>query len=472
MSTPESTPTGSQSPVPSEEGYIPPPERVLPPSLADKIRKIPSESLQGPMDIHFKSVVGLLLHGQGLHYSDEFVSELADVAQTYMHELINGLHKFTEVQRRKRPSRTDVALLLRFEDIHPGDLYGQYEATLRFPNKGELAVVEGQIHATIESLSHEPAVEESDPLHAFFANEHYEITDLVPKQRRRPTYVPPYLPDLPPDYTYQTTSQYMAQVTDLKEIRLKLVEESRLTDHSLYDLIENDDRKWRKEIEDELNTADSDDDSIMSGRRGSIESPAHHEQPEVVEDQQEPTKAFDIEAYARLRVAIRQRRAAELALRRQRRADNLYIQAEELYSPYATQQPGAGDDARFDGLVSAEFRAVIGAVRAAERKKKKRLEHIRREKERREAERNHDQIEFGFNFNVANNISDSDSDDDHGAIVFEDEHQQIEIPTETLVEEEVDIDSDAFEDLEIPMPAPTDVAIGPLPQSDLDMEDI
>ena len=77
---------------------------------------------------------------------------------------------------------------------------------------------------------------------------------LLPKLNtdNKPRYIPSYLPDLPPDYTYQSTPEYNKPLTDLKELRIRLVQESRMTEDSLYKLIENDEIEWRKKFEDEL----------------------------------------------------------------------------------------------------------------------------------------------------------------------------------------------------------------------------
>lgn len=427
---------------------LPPYERLLSPETLSLVNDpIPSILSISSIDFEFSKIISLILNSKGYLYTQDFLKEVTDLSIIHFHDIIGNLKKFSEIQRRRKPSLSDAKLALKSKKLKPNDIFVEYERSKTFEDRKGLSKINDQIKHLLDSYNAEAvAFDEEDPSLPFFTNEHYEITELVPKESGKPVYVPSYLPDLPPDYTYQNTSKYMDQIKDTKQIRLKLVEESRLTDSSLYDLIANDDRTWRKEFElrlakDNIDLLESDEESIMSDA-GIEKDQTDTETPLLVDDKKTlnddtafkfedqkklenekilpkvDNKSFDFVEYARKRKLIQQNQEEKILHKRKLREENIFFKAEKLYSPYATSIPTADDDLYFRDVITNEFKAVISAVRKAEKKKERKIQKILQEKERkeREMENKQESVQFGFSFGDSKNIledNDSDSDDDN-----------------------------------------------------------
>lgn len=83
--------------------------------------------------------------------------------------------------------------------IKAGKLYKEYEETKLIAKKykSEIDLVNSQTTELINEFKEDNKFDENDPSLPFFTNEHYEITELIPKQSSKPIYIPFYLPDLP-----------------------------------------------------------------------------------------------------------------------------------------------------------------------------------------------------------------------------------------------------------------------------------
>lgn len=210
----------------------------------------PSIDAESPVELLLRKSIATYLDSSH-SFTEEFLWMVANLTSGYLNELISSLHKYTEMQRKSKPSKSDAQLVLNQHSITPNKLFDQFEKQKEFKNRSEIDKLEKK---TISLIDPHKDVEYSqdEPSLLFFTNENYEITELVPKKFAKPDYVPYFLPDLPPDYTYQKTPRYMDRITDLKEMRLKLVEESRLTEKSLYSLIDDEDIKWKEKFEMEL----------------------------------------------------------------------------------------------------------------------------------------------------------------------------------------------------------------------------
>lgn len=429
---------------------VPPLQRKLSPETIQLLNKpISTSNVISPIDFQLSKVVGLMLSSQNLSYSQEFLTEVTDLSIIYLHDIIDSLRKFTELQRRSRPSIGDTRLLLRTKGIPTLHLYDEYVKSKQFSKRNELNVIDQQTNHIIQELDTATyQLDKEDPSLPFFANESYEITQLVPKSAGKPIYIPEDFPDLPPDYTYQKTSEYMELVDDLKEIRLKSVEESRMTDESLYNLIENDDRIWKTNFEQELaQDIESDEESIISAngqdKNTDVETPVNiGDEPEIKQFGEEPDKpqsgkAFDFEEYAKKRKNIIEKRKLATEKKRRLRQENIFMIAEKKYSPYAASIPSEDDDKFFKDVISKEFKSIIKAVRVAETKKQLQIAEILEKRKQQEKEKS-EQIEFGFSFNTNTNIDDSESEDEGEVDIQFDSEQPEKLNTEEVLTVEPD----------------------------------
>ncbi|KAL7662436.1 Transcription initiation factor TFIID subunit 8 [[Candida] zeylanoides] len=395
---------GSRSPQPPREEYIPPLRRRLSPETQRLLAK-PTASIDTATaeDLLLLKIIALMLQSTQIAVSEEALWRIADLTALYLHDLVETLHKYTELQRKSRPSKSDVVLLLQAKHIEPGHLHREFERAGAFSGTAQ--------HAVAQRLE---AVARAGPHEEVLGNEHYEIADLVPRSAAKPAYVPSFLPDLPPDYTYQATPQYMKRSTDMRAMRVKLVEESRLTERSLYSLADDDEDKWRQSLEREMehgDTGDSDEDSLMDR----AEPPTDVESVDgevAAKPGVAGSKRFDIVRYAHHRLKIRAAREARVAAQRQARAANVFVAAEEHFSPYATKEVTPEIERHYESLLQNAFKEVIVSVRHAEQHKKRKLAQVAEERAHRERERAaaREEVEFGFAFNGKDASSDDDSD--------------------------------------------------------------
>ncbi|KAI5952941.1 hypothetical protein CANMA_005042 [Candida margitis] len=365
---------------------------------------------QSPTDTQLAKIVAILLNSQGFHFSEEFLSQMYELVIEYMNHLLGSLLDYTQLQRRRKPVLSDIKLVLKENEIRPSDLAEQIQYSRSFP-----ASHRQQISAVISDSNEEPVDNERS------SNEQYEITEVVPNIRTKPSYIPSYLPDLPPDYTYQSTPTYSQPLTDLKQLRMKLVQESRLTEESLYKLIESDESelKLKAQFENEL-------DQLMKS-----ESVARlNDEGETRIDEKEETKAadvtdtassaavpydttnkFDFIKYAQQRKDLQLRKQSKLEEQQQKRDADIFMKAELYYSPYATRDPTTETDKYFKDILNDEFKKVIASIRASEERRQKELAAQKELKEKQEREfREQNEIQFNFQNKDASDSSDLDSD--------------------------------------------------------------
>lgn len=460
----KSSPSSNISTPMVKDDYIPPPQRRLGPH--ENALNLPFSSVEStdPVTFQLRKIVGLLVatskHAPG--FSGEFLDEATQLAAQFMSRVVSALHKLTEVQRHLRPGLADLEMCLLDHGIAPTDLHSEYLRT-----KSATAATRKALDRVARDLdvllreynANNYTLDKDDASLVFHANEQHEIAGLVPRQATRRDYIPSYLPDLPPDFTFTLTGHYMPTTTDLKQIKLRLAEETRLNEASLYRLIDDDERRWRQALERDLSEIagsedeESADDEIMSPAADKtvtdIETPDPGEakvsgekhpllelgkdlghglgqesgkEPEKKPAQElttgDPGKRFDFVEYARKRRAARERYGVEMEKRRTARHADVFMRAEAIFSPYATKPPLETDREFFSGVLNESFKRAIKATRAAEKKKQRRLARIAEERKKREAEQaeQNGAFEFGFAFNPAANILDDsdDSDDDIG----------------------------------------------------------
>lgn len=406
-----------------------------------------------PMDFQLRKFAGLIVttHKAKPQFSEEFIDELGNLASEYLHKLIGLLHKYTEVQRHKRPGVHDLDICFHNNCISPGSLYLEYERSRVLPEATKLHknTLDRQANQLLDDFyAEEFHLDKNDPSAVFHANDQHEVASLIPRQLLRPSYIPDYFPTLPPDYTYQNTGNYMKTITELKQIKLKLVEELRLNEGSLYKLI---DREMPEEAV--LSELDSDDEDIMSvsgeGHATDVESPQEanaeasetKEKPKEDESQPAPeepkpssnTKRFDFVDYAMRRKAAKERAAKKLAAHRKKREDDILLKREKKYSPYATALPTAEDNAFYELFLQKSLKRVVQATKEAHEKKRAKIAELLEERARqeKEQEKNAGSFEFGFAFNPnANVLDESEEEDDVGELDFGDDFKLVENRTD------------------------------------------
>ncbi|KAK6204261.1 uncharacterized protein RJT21DRAFT_5773 [Scheffersomyces amazonensis] len=459
-----------------------------------------------PIEFALTKSIGVILEEKGYYVSKEFVDQLTELTALYFHNFIKSLLDVTQSQRRRVPTLSDFSLILRLRKTHPIDLlkeYYQFNRRLSKTSRDKLKSISVDTIQLLERIqSQDVILDETDESLPFFINENYEIAAILPEKSSKPNYIPSYLPELPPDYTYQNTSDYTKRLNDLKQLRIKLVEESRLTQKSLYGLIDDDENKWKKSIEDQVTQAEV-EELIKARTNEDKESTEDEQKPEVVVDDEKnkeseeiekdseqevkivepesedilkdkiieqsqvegvpekksdeveevivvdgeakieeesvkkqppPPFVFDFEAYAKKRRLISEKKEQRIQAKRQLRGNNIYMKAEQYYSPYATARPTAEINNYFTNILDESFKSVIKQIRIDDSVKQKKIQQLLeqraiKEKER-ELEREKQQESMTFQFDNLVSSSDDDDDDDD----FPDFSS---VPKETAIEKSV-----------------------------------
>lgn len=417
--------------------------------LAPPLTRVPTDPSDEAVEFQLKKAIAVHLKLRGrLYFTQQFLDMAASLATEYLHDLCKGLRTDMELQRRQKPALPDMKVLFRVKGIPVWNIYEEGSLTKKIYQyiKYDVDKISLETQGIIARLNETGICDDDEPLHLFFTNEQYEIALLVPTHTTKPSYIPSYLPELPPDYTFQHTPQYLETTTDLKKLRVNLVDQSRIAEKLLYNLIEDDDTKWKQQLEHDLEESDNDRMSLdgdhpLSGTEaeekevddkpekpeeapaanGSVKAepkgpqPLDPQDPFSIDYQTGPvTPGFDIVKYAALRTKIAAKREGEVERRRKKRNRNVYMQMEKYFSPYATNTPTPEVAAQFDAKVTALFKATIRTLRSQEVAKREQLAEIVAERERQETARQaeRDKNDFAFSFNRMGDEPSLDSDDD------------------------------------------------------------
>lgn len=398
-------------------------DRAQQAAKVERISKVETDPGDEAVAFQLKKSIAVHLKSRGRSFfTQQFLDMLASLATEYLHNLCVGLRTDMELQRRHLPSLSDIEVLFRCQGIRTLSIYEEALLTKKIYRyiKYDVDRISKETQQIMTKLNDgDYHVEESDPSYLFFTNECYEIALLVPTQTRRPSYIPEYFPELPPDYTFQHTPEYLSTITDLKRLRINLVEESRVAEKLLYNLIEDDDTRWKTQLEGDLVQPNVQRELEADRKATSIASAARNVEPndDVVElesgkervssdttiDPLEGTvnsQTFDIVKYAKLRHLIHERRRTKIEERRGQRQKNPFMNMEKYYLPYAVYSHTPETAAKFDELVITGFKEVISQVRTHHSLQRKQLEKVMAERDRivqqRQAER--DKLDFAFNF--------------------------------------------------------------------------
>ncbi|WPK26272.1 hypothetical protein PUMCH_003621 [Australozyma saopauloensis] len=265
LSKPKTTSTPPQFRTVSESAYIPPHQRRLGEYLAKVELPHAMANSANVIDFELQKLVGLIVKSSPKNpaFSAEYIHEVTDLSIKFMDLFCTTLRKLTDLQRHSLPGVADLELCLQKLDISPADLHTEYIRHKSLPNsvRQQAARLKGEVdHLLSEYNAEKYDLHKDDPSLVFYTNEQYEIAALVPQQMRSRDYIPEYFPELPPDFTYRLTSSFMDTTLELKKIKMKLFEESRLNESSLHKLIDDDEKRWLEELNEQL-AEDSEDDS-------------------------------------------------------------------------------------------------------------------------------------------------------------------------------------------------------------------
>ncbi|AAS50643.1 ABL128Wp [Eremothecium gossypii ATCC 10895] len=335
----------------------------------------------------------LLAQAVGLHLktmrSDVGITQLGfenlvQFVELQLDDMLQILHRFANVQRRNEVSLKDVRLFLHGCGVEEESLYEEYVRSqyVRQQHAGAVRSIEEQ-SASLMGHWHQPMSEEEllSSSHAEFFFKDVDILNLVPPTNNNNHYVPKWLPEFPPDHTYKFTSIYNQPITDERQMKRKLFEESKLSEKALLHMLGTATKKPRAD-DAQLPQIISDgqqENLLIYGpeRRRLAPEPA-------------PTRGFNIEDYARCRVELARRRVEEFEQQKLQVQKNPFIRAAAACSPYATTRLSRkAIEREFGVLLHRSYIGVLHAIPRLRRTKARELAAAyERERARQESMRN------------------------------------------------------------------------------------
>lgn len=252
--------------------------------------------------------VSVMLKELGMRYVNNSALEgITDLAAQYMGLIIDSLHEYTEIQRRHKPSKTDVCLLLKQGYFTLADVVDQHNRCQRINGKYAKLLTElnNQARSFTDTQDGEPS--KNDPMYVFM----HETTSIV-RPEKRLSFIPKWMPSFPPEYTYKATPTYSKCITSARELRSKLIVEGRLGEKALHHITEVEGGSdSEKSVEMSISESESDSESGNEhkemphglGKTGKVEESKQKKEVAIPVPAKEDTK-FDIVEYMKKRLSI------------------------------------------------------------------------------------------------------------------------------------------------------------------------
>lgn len=353
------------------------------PQLSTKIRN----DCLDPMELLTQRAIAIQLKSLNIDFTDSALEDLFDLVTTYMHGLLEGLQKITQTQRRSKASPKDLKLLLREHNISTGELEDEF---IRYKkDSSEILNAKKELETaakeTFENTTDD--IDPQDPSFVFFAVDQ-DLTKLIPPQHKRIKSIPRWLPEFPPDHTYRRTPKYLDRLTDQKVVRQKVVEESKLGEQALENLI-----KYGKKISagEDDNDVDNDEELLDTEESPKADQLIKEKTPTVegekVDIWSANEKKFDIQKYAAARIKFYKDKEEKKA-QKLKSIDREYFDIVAKLSAYGPDD--TNESVSPELYLEKEFKRTLHSLKSLKRKKAKR--QIERERLQEEEDRKRDEL--------------------------------------------------------------------------------
>lgn len=197
--------------------------------------------------------------------SEDTLALMNEWAEQFLHLITKRLVRLMEIQRRRLPNRDDLKLLLREGYIDNEGLNQMYILSQQYfktennkinevDKKAQLAL--SAFSGTDDGIFNNNAANDDN----LVTEEPWWIDQLIHRKKRK-SYIPEWMPPLPPDYTYKSTPKFSQRITNPVLLREKLVQEGRLGEKALDHIIINKDDNTLASplLEDESVTSSEDE---------------------------------------------------------------------------------------------------------------------------------------------------------------------------------------------------------------------
>lgn len=354
--------------------------------------------------------------------------------------------------------------------------------------KGVSRSIEKQsLEAQQEDANLEVANFVSDASSCFFSDVLENISQVVPLRTKRKPYVTKWMPRFPPDHTYKASAQFKERVTDPKLIKERLLREGRLGEKALYKLVRerpsseeivgkgdaegedlNEDLngdlseelsgelsgdfngdtnkdsskdsngdlngdlngkdlgKDSLSIEEDSDSKDSQENSFMPLQEtiNANEPTTEHDETRKSEIKNE-TKQFDIAAYATKRLNKLEKRKRGFEQKCKTRMQDPLIPVEKHLGSFGPSKVDESLPGLISDLIDEDYSHLLHALKAAEKRKSKRIEEEAKKRRRmqKEFEERHGFTEF--------NVEEDDVFDQEGDLNFSFDFDDADQPPES-----------------------------------------
>ncbi|KAG0657206.1 hypothetical protein C6P45_002514 [Maudiozyma exigua] len=371
---------------------------------------------------------------------------LSVLAMEQMDAMASELHRLTTIQRRHKPARTDVSLLLRGFQLNSSDLaltleQNQY-ITKQFNSQSDMINRESRDFNEMRNKVKEDKLLNDTPFQ-MIEQEQIAALPLISSNNLQ-KYIPSWLPEFPPDHTYMFTPQYNNPTTNEVLIRIKATEEGRQSEKSLIGLLSNQQATKSETILSNIKTEEDKEldemkhtESMYSPYTKKMISKRKHIKRKPLSTLTHVPKEFNVEEYAHKRIELARAKVIEYEMKQLKRRNDPFLNLTKLILQNGKTTNTLQVDKEVKSTLKKSFRRLLKnipetrkekakAIDEARKRRELKLEELKKLQEKREKERKSDTaiskhletILFETNFtangtNKMNSLS-ADNDDDMG----------------------------------------------------------
>lgn len=317
--------------------------------------------------------------------------DLCYITLLQLDDLLQGLKKITQVQRRTKISKHDLELYFKGVDMDLSALNEQVDISNHihktFPK--ETQKLNENVDKVMSKFMTE--LEETELLsskHSEFFVQDVDILNLLSTSKKSNKCFPDWLPELPPDHTYKFTSLYKRPITDERVMKEKLLEEGLRSEKALIKMLNeagvNEDPLSEQDniaLTDQLNESQLETELIYG-----LDENKSSKKEELESFKPLPLKNFDVSEYCLKRQNILKRRAERLESKTLNRKRNPFIRAATICSPYGQGSIKSRKSVE-NQLKTMLKRSYVGLIHSIPKLKEE------REKARKEAEEKERQLQ-------------------------------------------------------------------------------
>ncbi|CEP61315.1 Taf8p LALA0_S03e00122g [Lachancea lanzarotensis] len=307
------------------------------------LTEISNKTLEDPLRKILEKAVALQLKAIN---DDVSVSQLAFenlilLVEEALSSMLEDLHKVANIQRRRCISKKDLLLVIEGYNLTCADLMVEHERS-RFVRSRCLDNVEKVEREGKDALHKERTPAPKEDLlrssHPEFFDKGKGILKLVPPSVKEAKHVPKWLPEFPPDHTYRFTSLYNKPITDERQMKRKLAEESNLSEKALINLsrLSNEDSHLNVADNNELYRESQEETQLIFKQVKKSRAANVDKVNDLLRTL--PQDHYNLEEYARSRVEITRRRVKDHERRLLQIQKGPFMRATQLLSPFVSQR--------------------------------------------------------------------------------------------------------------------------------------